>query len=716
MISGLSFHKLIAQNVRERRWLPFLITVTGIFALVIGYYFTLGDAMTGGLDGGSGYYDRIAYIAESYLGIRSAFLVTLALIAAILAGYSGYLWLHSQEQVDFYNSTAARRGVLFSAIFTSGALQVLVPFVVCDLAAVILMPAARGVLSWRLVGIGLRGMAFAILVFCCLYSFVVLAVVLSARIMTTVVMTALLWLYGPLLYWLLEALQSVFFDTIVRAASDTRFLWLSPAFLAYGAAEERLGHAVPCLGLLCYGAAAFAGALAAYCLRPSEAAGNAFPFNRETTVIKCMIMVPSSLGIGMLLGTIAHQNVSGYYTTNPVTGVVYSYSPSVSIPWMAFGLLFGAFLIHTVLELLFQPDFRNIRRHWKSGCAGTAISLVVFAFMACDPMRVNLWLPDKTDVQAMSVNSNVADPWLSENSYYDYYDYETGESGAFFREYGAAYDLAQNCVESRASGRLTEASDAESRETSVVIGYLLKNGRKAYRRYPVSTARLCSVAEKLSESGEYRKNYYLTAALPSDFTDAAVSAWDPEDSADPVSLSLNADKRQALVDALAQDSTSQTLAQLEAQTPLCTLEIRGMTDGKETADWSKYYDYTLYIYPSYSNVLEQLAAMGVYPERTFKASAGSYPKKLDLYLYDGTDDKGLELTDPAAIQEMLSVLKRKTQIQTERSTETTASVQVTYPDGTYQSFELAPTSETTFRELFRKYKSQEAASPAGTGA
>ena len=714
MTSGISFPKLVAQNARERKWLPFLITVTGIFALVIGYYFVLGDAVRGGIEGSAGYYDRIAYMAESYLGTRSAFLVTLALIAALLSGYSGYLWLHAQEQVDFYNSTAVKRGRLFSAIFASGALQVLVPFVLCDLAAVFLMPAAQGVFSWRLVGIGLRGMAFAILVFLCLYSFVVLSAVLSARTMTTVLMTALFWLYGPLLYWLLEALRQQFFDTLVNGTSDTVFFWLSPAFLAYGAAGEVLSHAGSCLGILIYGAAAFAAGLAAYSVRPSEAAGSAFPFKRETTVIKCMIMVPSSLGIGMILGGIAGQNgPSVYYTNSPGSAVYYSSGSAISAPWMAFGLLFGAFLMHTVLELLFQPDFRNIRRHWKSGGVGAAISLAVYLFLVFDPMRVNLWIPDKTDVQAMSVNSDIANPWFAENSY-AYYDDEQSGTGEFFREYGALYDLAQTCVESRASEDRQMAADTGEMEKTVIIGYLLGDGRKAYRKYTVSTDRLYRVAEKMSESEEYRKNYYMTAQLPADFTDASVTAWDPESSTAPVSLSLNAGQRQALVDALAQDSTSQTLTQLLDQTPLCTLELSGVSKNSGHESYSQYYSHTIYIYPSYKTTLAQLEAQGLNPETKFHTSPAPYPTGMELYFGDGTEDNSLSLSDPDAIREMLLVLKRETQAQADRSTGTDVSVWMTYSDSSNQSFLFSLTSETTFRELFRKYKDQTAALPAMT--
>jgi len=690
MTSGISFHKLVRENMWERKWLPFLIAVSGIFFIIIGYYFVLGDIIRSSTGDVSQMYEWIAYRAESYIGTRSAFLVTLALIAAILAGYSGYLWLHAQEQVDFYNSTAVKRSRLFSAIFTSGALQVIVPFVICDLAAVFLMPAARGVFTWHLVGIGVRGMAFAILVFLCLYSFVVLAVVLSARIITTVLMTALLWLYGPIMYALLEALRMAFFDTLVSGTSDSLPLWLSPAFLAFGAAGDTISHAGACLGILIYGAAAFAASMAAYCVRPSEAAGNAFAFRLETTIVKCMILVPSSLGIGMLLGGIAVPTAPVVYTTSSGGGVTYSSNTQISVPWMAFGLLFGAFLMHTVLELLFQPDFRNIRRHWKSGAVGAAISFAVYLFMVLDPMRINLWIPDKTDVQAMSMTTDIANPWLIEDSYY-YYDYDADDTGEFFREYGALYDLAQDCVDSRAEGVSQAETDYNGR--SIVIGYLLTNGHKAYRTYTVSGAKVNSVTEKLSESEEYRKEYYVTAKLPADFTDASLKVWDPAASEASESLAMNAEERKALIDALAQDSTAQTLSALESQTPVYVLSISGSEE-----NYYRYYD--IYIYPSYQNVLKQLAQLGGFSD--INDLVTEIPTSLELTVssnYDTGEYKYVTVSDKGAVQMVLAQLERETRIQVMKSGGTDISGQLMYADGSSQYMNFTVKSQENLTAL-----------------
>lgn len=639
MTSEISFRKIVRENARGRKWLPFLVSVVGFLVLVIGYYFALGPYK-------AAYSVReysVEYVlsaAEYYVGVKSGVMAVLAVCGSLLAGYSGFMWLHSQEQVDFYHSTAVRRNRLFSAIFTSGALQVLIPFIICDLLAVLLVPALRGVASWEIISIGLRGMALAILEFLSLYATVVLAVMLSSRIMTTIVMTAIFWIYGPILQMVLRGTCETFFDTLVFNSDDSLF-WLSPVLLIMAVVVEEVPRYAGCLGILIYGVLSFALAMRVYRVRPSEAAGNAFPFRRESPIVKILILIPVSLGFGMILGTIASTGGSYYQNVNMF--------------WAVFGVLFGGFLGHSVLELLFQPDFRNIKTHWKSGAIGTAATMAVFLFIALDPMRINLWIPDSSDVAAMSVDADT-DEWLTA----DYTGYYPDVDPAFVTEYNALYELAQTCVGNRAAGK--NVAEAGSDSTYVTIGYQMTNGRKAYRRYLIGQDEVNSALEKSSESEEFRRQYYVTAHLPENIEYLYVDTWEVG-KRDPQGFALSADEAAKLTQALAEDSASQSLTQLMDQTPTATLTlVRGEETGDNLEyDMPYYGDLEIYLYPSYTNTNAVLEEIGIGWNRS---SYVSMPLKADLVMQTEDSYSEWTISDPEAIDALLNmVLRQETRAQ-----------------------------------------------------
>ena len=114
MMSGISFIRLIWENIRHRGWFAALSAI--VLFLLMPVYAMLY------LDGQGIFQNEVnitEYIQEAFSGLinGNTFIPLGAAIFALamLAAMSGFAFIHSREQLDFYHSLPLRRGTWFAA-------------------------------------------------------------------------------------------------------------------------------------------------------------------------------------------------------------------------------------------------------------------------------------------------------------------------------------------------------------------------------------------------------------------------------------------------------------------------------------------------------------------------------------------------------------------------------------------------------------------------
>lgn len=682
MTSEISFRKLVVADARGRRWLPFLIAIVSFLIFVIGYSFLFQISGTNGQEllterpfaEKSDMAQTAVAQTISYMG-RTSFLIPVsALIAALLAGISGFFWLQNSEQVDFYHSMAVRRDRLFLAVFVSGAEQVILPFVLFDLMGLLFVPLFYGVMSGQLFLVGLQGMAIGVIEFLSLYAFVCLAVILAGRATTSILLIVIFFAYGPVAFVLLDYLKTTFLDTIVYHLGDVA-AWLSPAFLSFYRLDSEISGKTSMLVIALYGVAALLLAMLAYRRRPSEATGKAFVFDIVTPIVKCLLLLIISLGFGSALGSIASESLQA-----PLHG-----------GWSVFGILFGAFLGNAIVELLFQPDFRNIKRHWRSGVFSAAMALAIFAVLYFDPFRVNTWIPDRASVMAMSIDARfVDDAFVEEYSTpLDEAEQGGGERRPWVKDCDALYGLAQTCVQARRAGTdpagatYTDRAIADSMQ--VKIGYRFKNGTTKFRTYRVMGPYLYEMLEEASQVQEFREQYYATAAgLTGQYTYVTLQPWDFTRMEGPrSSIGLTKEEGEQLNQAFATDSLSQSLGQLEEQTPIGVLQLRN----------SKF-ENRVFIYPSFTHVLSFLKDRGLDPTADFPVA-----HSISIDLYSSEYSFAATFKEPEKIQLLSDILTRETPFQAVMDQGQMVRLGVSKSDDTYVYCEAHIDDVPAFEQL-----------------
>lgn len=401
MRSRTSSSKLFLELFRKQIW---------VFALSCFGYFMVGPVLflmrIGEWEGSSLYGRELsrADMTEMFLQIVRAdgeggsnFLIpfilgTLAL--GVVAAWNGFAYLHARNKVDLYHSLPVKREKLFLIHVMIGAADYIIPallwFVLsCVVAGVknvfTLQTAAALACDWLL------GLIF------CLYAFAIttLAMMLTGRLLTGVLGTAVFFFLDILIGVIVMGFQSVYFDTMVDARSNL-FLGIGPAVLSplnltfkafrswyggngWGTALTAAAAAVILLAL----------SLFIYLKRPSEAAGKAMVFFGAGECIKVILSVTAALALGLIFGE--------------ATGEASDF-------WMIFGLLLGFAFIYALIQMIYTLDIRRCFSGKAAFIAGLVITFGIAAACRFDVMGYDKYLPakDKIDTIAVSVDNQVS--------------------------------------------------------------------------------------------------------------------------------------------------------------------------------------------------------------------------------------------------------------------------------------------------------------------
>lgn len=491
MTSRVSFHKLLIETLR-RHLAAVLITVLVFFIHVIAFFLNLQNILNTHVIVENELYGvtttQLEYATERITELCSPNMANavLAMLMGVYLAFDFFKYLHSKKETDFYESMPIRKQTLFRTLLTA-----------CVGIFVILAAITIGLELAIVYGFGYGS---AIILENMLWSLVCIIGIFMASLTTTVltmVMTghsivAFLGLgvfvsYIPLIIsYLIPLYSAEFFDTYVYRDISPKYYYFSPVTLAYKATYHwnynsemwNIGeHWTYLLG--CFVFALVVGAIAylLFLRRPSETAGRAMAFEKLNPIIRVMLVVPIALYAGLLLNGIAAY---------------------ASFIWLLFGVIFVAFLIHGIIECIFQFDIKALVSK-KRQLLFTIIFCLGFVFVFwADLFQYDKYMPDAQDVKSIQIDTYLFDEKTSD-AWDEQKDWLTEDS----------IELAFDAIKDiKNSGKPSDNIDYVY-SNDFTVTYELKNGAKKQRRYQYYGNEFPESLDKLSVKEDFKNDFCI---------------------------------------------------------------------------------------------------------------------------------------------------------------------------------------------------------------
>lgn len=596
MTSKISLTKLIANDLKRRSWLVILIALAGFFIYPVSYCMSLilaRDMVTMPAPSAYGEYsrmaDRLQDTAVSYFAGDTSMLPLIIVIAAVLTAYTGFSWLHSKAQTDFYAGMPQKRVHLFLVPYVSGILIAVIPYLVCALIALFGVGAAFGNVTPAVLKLALPGILWAVVGYLAVYTAAVLAMLLTGRGVLGFSLMGLILFYGPLAYLLVRAMAETSFDTYYSVTGLGQMRFYSPVTLI------GMVHDSPLAGLLLIIFLVSALALCVFAMekRPMERAEMPFVHPFIAPCVKVITGIPAAM-------------FTGYLFSDTMTGRL------GSLGWEIFWCFAAALVFNVVFEMVLSTDVKELLGHWRSAAVFFAGVLIFVCIFPLDLMGYDRFLPKEEEIESMAIGQDTLYACFADEVYMD--QYAAGPDGEPLEVYLMNQALTEQFAPIYTLCREGVITPAEDNNVYVTVHYHLKSGRDVYRRYQVSKKTLGNTMTLLCENPAYRQAAYPFRYLdPADLKDMTVRSCKLT-ARDEVEMILDEGERKELAECLAADAGNANAGLLMESEPAGILAstIPDFSEPENEINLEQCLR-SLYIYPQYQRTLAFLKDRGWVP-------------------------------------------------------------------------------------------------------
>lgn len=602
MTSKISYIRLIRENIRHRGWFAALTWIIFFFMLPV-YLLLQTDLPEDTVPTASWIYNVFAGMLNG-----AAFwpLLGAIILLGFLSAFTGFSYVHSKEQLDFYHSFPVKRRQWFAISYLSGLVLFVVPYVVCSAFAII-AAFTNQVMDAPLFQKSVCSILGGIFAFLLVYHVSILAIMLTGRTVTGVLASLVIAFY-PALISLVSPLESLFFDSYYQTSSslfNQLSRYFAPGLLAetvislsaQGTVTIPLSIAV--IGL---NAVLIAAAFLLYRRYPSEAAGNALAFPATAPVIKVMICIPASLFSGL---------------------VIQSFAGVIGRKWMIILSLMTAVLLCAVIEFIYRLDMRMIFKNWISSLISIAGVAVILCILQFDLFGYDTYLPPEDQLESISFRPNAF------TGYFTYPEEITSDTYTEYFVQGDDLQLLSSLVEDgirnmengitpNSTDMTWDDADAQPHYLSTVFQYRLESGKVITRRYSLSQDQLSDALEALCQKEDFRRELFPIFHVDRSLI-SSIHLRDAYLLDDP--LRLDPSQMDRLLDAYEEDVLAVDISTLEEDAPIGAfslyLDDSPAGNGEREASSASLALYNsevtlndFYIYESYANTLAYLEELG----------------------------------------------------------------------------------------------------------
>lgn len=430
-------------------------------------------------------------------------------VIAVLLGVIGFYYLYSGEKTDFYHSLPLKREELFVIPFSSGLFMFLVPYLFSVGITYLIGIGYHGV-SAQSGAQALAAIGMNILFFLELYVFAILAILLTGNLFTGILAFAGFMSYGCIVYGAYFYMNNMFFDTLAQFREPRITKYLSPVLSHVDAINSIAAETDDVKGYIIYAVILIVIALAAdvciYKIRPSESFHKSIAFQKLQPAIKVCAVLPISVLISLF----------------------FSEGMEHEFLWLCVSVILVSLILSCVFEFLFTMDIRKCIRPKMSTGVILAVLAVTLAGYKMDILGVDEYLPEKEEIETMSVYFPSINEQMNYPVHYAYGSDEQMKRNQT-KDFDAIYEIARlgvNYYKENDKENNSVAPDFLRNETvwalaedssgtmvSVYIRYYLKNGKTVNRAYYLPESKeILALASDIYDNWDYKK-----AMLPTSY-------------------------------------------------------------------------------------------------------------------------------------------------------------------------------------------------------
>ena len=353
MTSRISYSKLSREN-RKRMLGMTIITVLTFFIKAVFLVMRVNECSSQA---------EVLRLFRPNMGMAGAVIGLAACSAAVSLYY-----LHSRKQTDFYESLPIKRATLFRLVVQNSLFIFLIPLVVEEAIEFVIAQQQISGGGWEIVSSGI----WYLLIFAATWLTMALAMIMTGNIIVGILGFGVFASYFPIvIYNIFPLYAGSFFSTYSGNTADNVYNnitnYLSPVWIGLrGMADINSSREIQIkyiMILLLWIIGLYVLCRTLYNRRPAESAGRAMAFTKANTVIKVLLVIPSALYSGIIFYSLGNAN---------------------SIFWLIFGVVFGVFVIHALIECIYEFDVRAIFCHKKQLIVIMLGSLFIMASFSAD--------------------------------------------------------------------------------------------------------------------------------------------------------------------------------------------------------------------------------------------------------------------------------------------------------------------------------------------
>ncbi len=623
MTSRSSLFDLMRENLKRRIALPALITVVFFFMFPVTTLMLVDNYMRTPVASVGGAADWILtkrYIHDDFMKMQSArgMLFALICVLAVVSGVNAFRYLHNARKTDFYHSLPVSRTKLYLTAIVNSILMTGVPYLIMALASAAITQGKTGYTDCFGYAVTnyLCGMSFFILILMT----TVLAMMLTGTMLTGIMGTLVLMFYGPAVVCMIDSLMQNYYWSFYRINTtlDSLCAHTSPVMWVALGDESIVWKAVVAL---IAAVLLLILSLKLYHMRRSESAGTPMAFGLSKAPVKILITVPAGLMGGIFAGSMTER----------------------SDIWTVFGMLCGVLLIHSIIEIIYNADFRKLFSHRLQLAICLAATFLIWGFYRFDISGYDSYLPDTDKVESYAAYS-----YGLENVYGNENYLELSELGdaVYTRHDRSELDvlndmqvtdetlashimsIAQAGITQvkgfKAEGDTNEASDYmsdEQRLSYITIAWHMKNGKTIYRKYGFDFSNASADMEALHDSMDFKLAVYPLLNI----TEAEAKELVGVNYRDAFGMhnidfgqASHSDEIEELYYTYAKELSQLTAKTRKHESPIASIQFKSkhfqeLADAVSAGGYTSYMDdFGLYpIYPSFTETIAKLQGYGI---------------------------------------------------------------------------------------------------------
>ena len=605
MTSRISYSKLSKEN-RKRNLGIALITVLAFFVKAVLFVMGMKNRES---------YDDIIDLLRP-----NAMMAGVVIGIAVVSAASTLYYLHSRKQTDFYESIPIKRENLFKMAIQNSLLVFLIPLVVEEMVEFVI--AGQQVLGGGVFAVG-EAILWYLFIFAAAWLTMALAMIMTGNIIVGVLGFGVFATYFPIvIYNIFPLYAGSFFSTYSGDTANSVYnsitnylspIWIGLRGIAYvneGTKSEITFMAL----LLVWCVVLYVLCQVLYGRRPAESAGRAMAFPKANTVIKVLLVIPSALYSGFIF---------------------YSLGDADSIFWLVFGVVFGAIVVHALIECIYQFNVKAAFSNKKHLVFVMICSLFIMGSFTADIFGYDRYVPEASKLESVTVKPSNTNP-------YGYWG--KGQEGLTGDTMKLALSVIKESVEVKNNSGNTEGSssyyessgsfffktisrkEVTSDDIEISATFRTKNGSVKTRNYTLRSQKARELYNKLYATREFKSDIY--SLYTGDYNEVKEISWS---GVETEYLNLTKEEKKQFFDTYLSELDGLTYTDVQNVVPIGSIDIS--VGG--TADSTNAIQDSYYIYPSFKKTIAFLKQKGCAADKTI---ADLNISSLDVTSYD---DEGL---------------------------------------------------------------------------